>query len=221
MGFLASIRRLRWFDNPLIRRCSALVSDDLTATYSRDIQKWLLVAPLIGAVSGLVITGVALLILSVVWPVILPFLLDHHGAIIPVTLLGFLLTGLIMQFLTRDPDRHSTEEIIESYHEHQGDIDMRPFWYKLLAAATTVGSGGSAALEGPSIYGGGAIGSWLWIKLKRLGLELEPRDRRIMLISGSRGRDGGGVPRAPDRTHFRSRRCRTRTTWRTRRCCRR
>ena len=149
MGFLASIRRLRWFDNPLIRRCSALVSDDLTATYSRDIQKWLLVAPLIGAVSGLVITGVALLILSVVWPVILPFLLDHHGAIIPVTLLGFLLTGLIMQFLTRDPDRHSTEEIIESYHEHQGDIDMRPFWYKLLAAATTVGSGGSAALEGP------------------------------------------------------------------------
>ena len=185
MGFLASIRRLRWFDNPLIRRCSALVSDDLTATYSRDIQKWLLVAPLIGAVSGLVITGVALLILSVVWPVILPFLLDHHGAIIPVTLLGFLLTGLIMQFLTRDPDRHSTEEIIESYHEHQGDIDMRPFWYKLLAAATTVGSGGSAALEGPSIYGGGAIGSWLWIKLKRLGLELEPRDRRIMLISGA------------------------------------
>ena len=54
---------------------------------------------------------------------------------------------------------------------------------KILAAVTTVGSGGSAALEGPSIYGGGAIGSWLWTKLRRFGLE--PRDRRIMLISGA------------------------------------
>ena len=62
---------------------------------------------------------------------------------------------------------------------------MHPFWYKLLAAVTTVGFGGSAALEGPSIYGGGAIGSWLWTRLKRLGLKLEPRDRRIMLISGA------------------------------------
>jgi len=185
VGFLAWIRNSRWFDNRLIRKCSALVSEDLSATYSRDIQKWLLVAPLIGVASGLVITGIALLILSGIWATILPFLLAHHEAIIPVTLGGFLLTGLIMQFLTRDPDRHSTEEIIQSYHEHQGDIDMHPFWYKLLAAVTTVGFGGSAALEGPSIYGGGAIGSWLWTRLKRLGLELEPRDRRIMLISGA------------------------------------
>ena len=185
MSFLALVKNSRWFDNLLVRKCSALVSEDLSATYSRDIQKWLLVAPLIGVASGLVITGIALLILSGIWAAILPFFLDHHYAIVPVTLFGFLLTGLIMQFLTRDPDRHSTEEIIQSYHEHQGDIDIHPFWYKLIAAVTTVGFGGSAALEGPSIYGGGAIGSWLWTRLKRLGLELEPRDRRIMLISGA------------------------------------
>lgn len=185
MDLLASLRNSRWFDHPLVRKCSALVSEDLSATYSRDIQKWLLVAPLIGIVSGLTITGIALLILSGIWAALLPFILQHHGAIIPVVLVGFLLTGAIMQFLTRDPDLHSTEEIIESYHEHQGDIDARPFWYKLLAAVTTVGFGGSAALEGPSIYGGGAIGSWLWTRLKRLGLEFEQRDRRIMLISGA------------------------------------
>jgi len=185
VGLLASLGNSRWFDSALVRKCSALVSEDLSATYSRDIQKWLLVAPLIGLASGLVITGIALLILNGVWAALLPFMLAHHGAILPVTLAGFLLTGLIMQFLTRDPDRHSTEEIIQSYHEHQGDIDMRPFWYKLLAAVTTVGFGGSAALEGPSIYGGGAIGSWMWTRLRRLGIELEPRDRRIMLISGA------------------------------------
>jgi CIC family chloride channel protein len=81
------------------------------------------------------------------------------------------------------PDEHSTEEIVRSYHEHQGDIDIGPFWWKLLAAITTVGSGGSAALEGPSIYSGGAIGSWLWTRLRRFGLAA--RDRRIMLISGA------------------------------------
>ena len=205
MDFLASIRNSRWFDNPLIRKCSALVSEDLSATYSRDIQKWLLVAPLIGVASGLVITGIALLILNGVWPAILPFLLAHHGAIIPVTLLGFGLTGLIMQFLTRDPDRHSTEEIIQSYHEHQGDIDTRPFWYKLLAAVTTVGFGGSAALEGPSIYGGGAIGSWLWPRLKRLGLRARsarPADHADQRRGGG---NGGGVSSTIDRAHLRAR----------------
>jgi Voltage gated chloride channel len=88
-----------------------------------------------------------------------------------------------MQYRTPAPDEHSSEEIIRSYHEHQGDIDMKPFWWKLLGAITTVGSGGSAALEGPSIYGGGAVGSWLWGMLERLGLD--PRDRRLMLISGA------------------------------------
>jgi chloride channel protein, CIC family len=41
----------------------------------------------------------------------------------------------------------------------------------------------SAALEGPSVYGGGAIGSWLWTRLERFGLE--PKDRRLMLMSGA------------------------------------
>jgi chloride channel protein, CIC family len=181
----ASESKRRWFDNSLLRRYSALVSEDLSTTYSRDIQKWLLVAPIIGILSGLVITGIAKLILGIIWAAVLPYMLAHHASIIPIVLVGFLMTGLIMQFLTRDPDRHSTEEIIESYHEHQGDIDIHPFWYKLIAAVTTVGLGGSAALEGPSIYGGGAIGSWLWVKLRRFGLTLDRRDRRIMLISGA------------------------------------
>jgi chloride channel protein, CIC family len=60
---------------------------------------------------------------------------------------------------------------------------MRPFLPKLLAAVATVGMGGSAALEGPSIYGGGAVGSWMWSKMRKLGVG--PRDRRIMLISGA------------------------------------
>lgn len=170
-------------NHPRLRKYTALVHEDLAATYSRDIQKWLLVAPVIGIVTGLIITGLTIVLLSTIWARVLPVYLGHHWTIIPGLLIGFAVTGLIMQHCTSDPDVHSTEEIIASYHEHQGDIDMRPFWWKLLAAVATVGSGGSAALEGPSIYGGGAVGSWLWTKLERLGLESQ--DRRLMLISGA------------------------------------
>ncbi|HLI80292.1 MAG TPA: chloride channel protein [Candidatus Binataceae bacterium] len=183
MTFATRLSQSKLFNHPAVRRYATLINEDLSATYSRDIQKWLVIAPIIGVVTGLFITVIATLILDMIWVRVLPYYLLHHEVILPGLAIGFLLTGIIMQYGTPDPDEHSTEEIIRSYHEHQGDIGVRSFWWKILAAVTTVGSGGSAALEGPSIYGGGAIGSWLWTKLRRFGLE--PRDRRIMLISGA------------------------------------
>lgn len=170
-------------DRLRVRKYLGLLQQDLSAVYSRDVLKWLLIAPIIGIFTGVVITGVAVAILDRAWGFFLPRLYAHHWLIIPVVAAGFVVAGLIMQYLTDNPDLHSTEEIIRSYHEHQGDINPRPFWFKLVAALFTVGFGGSAALEGPSIYGGGAIGSWLWTRLGRLGLR--PEDRRIMLISGA------------------------------------
>jgi len=175
--------RDRVLQHRLLSRYAPLVQEDLTATYARDLYKWLLIAPVIGLVTGLVVTAIAVIILKELWPLLLHYFLGHIWAIVPVITAAFAVTGLIMQFFTADPDEHSTEEIIRSYHEHQGDIDLRSFFPKIVAAITTVGFGGSAALEGPSIYGGGAIGSWLWGKLRRF--KLAPRDRRIMLISGA------------------------------------
>lgn len=172
--------------HPLIRKYVPLIHEDLTAVYARDLRKWLIIAPLIGVATGLLITAVAEIILRAMWTPILNFYLSHHWAIVPGLLLGFIVAGLIMQYFTPDPDEHSTEEIIRSYHEHQGDVNMRPFLPKLLAAIASVGCGGSAALEGPSIYGGGAIGSWLWAHLRSWGrFRLDARDRRIMLICGA------------------------------------
>jgi CIC family chloride channel protein len=172
--------------HPLLRKYAPLIHEDLTAVYARDLRKWLVIAPIIGLVTGLMITALAVIILNKMWPPILNYYLRHHWAMVPGLLLGCAATGLIMQYLTPDPDEHSTEEIIRSYHEHQGDVNMRPFLPKLLAAVATVGFGGSAALEGPSIYGGGAIGSWLWRRLRNARrFRLDARDRRIMLICGA------------------------------------
>ena len=161
----------RFMRHPVVRRLFPMVHEDLTAVYSRDLQKWLIIAPIIGVTTGLLITGIVIILLGKLWPAVLGYYLHHHWAIVPGMALAFAFTGLIMQFMTSDPDEHSTEEVIRSYHEHQGDIDLHPFVAKLVAAITTVGFGGSAALEGPSIYGGAAIGSWLWAKLRWLRLE--------------------------------------------------
>ncbi|MGC2618732.1 MAG: chloride channel protein [Acidobacteriaceae bacterium] len=169
--------------HPLLRRYLPLVHDDLAQVYARDLRKWLIVAPIIGVVTGLTITAIAVIILRELWPPVLALYLHHHWAIVPGLVLGSVVAGLIMQFLTPEANDHSTEEVIRAYHEHEGRIDVRSFLPKIAAAIATVGMGGSAALEGPSIYGGGAIGSWLWNHLRRL--RLTPRDRRIMLICGA------------------------------------
>jgi chloride channel protein, CIC family len=170
--------------HPLLRKYLPRVQEDLAATYTRDLHKWLIIAPIIGVITGLVITGMAMALLREMWPAVLAYYLGHHWAIVPGLVVGFAVTGLIMQYFTPDPNEHSSEEVIRSYHEHQGEIDTRAFVPKMIAALTTVGSGASSAMEGPAIYGGAAIGSWLWKRLKRFG-NLEPRDRRIMLICGA------------------------------------
>ncbi len=172
--------------HPLLRKYAPLVHEDLTAVYARDLQKWLIIAPIIGVITGLVITAIVVIILQKMWPPILHYYIAHHWSIVPGLVVGCLIAGLIMQFLTPNVDEHSTEEIIRSYHEHQGHINMRPFLPKLIAAIATVGIGGSAALEGPSIYSGGAIGSWIWARFRNLRrFRLDDRDRRIMLICGA------------------------------------
>ncbi len=172
--------------HPFLRKYAPLVYQDLSAVYARDLQKWLLIAPIIGGITGLVTTAIAVVILQKMWPPILRYYIAHHWAIVPGLVAGCLIAGLLMQFLSPNADEHSTEEIIRSYHEHQGHINLRPFLPKLLAAVATVGFGGSAALEGPSIYSGGAIGSWLWARLRNLRrFRLDARDRRIMLICGA------------------------------------
>ncbi len=180
------IRQIRRYLPSRLRPLLRPVRVDLTATYTRKLHKWLVIAPMVGVMTGLTITAVAVVILREMWPRVLGFYLGHHWAIVPGLVLGCVVTGLIMQYLTPDPNEHSTEEVIRAYHEHEGAMELRSFPAKLLAAVTTVGFGGSAALEGPSIYGGAAIGVWMWGQMRRFRrFRLDARERRILLICGA------------------------------------
>ncbi len=72
----------RW-QPALLRRFLPLVQQDLSATYSRNLHKWLIIAPLIGVLTGLTITLVAVAVLREMWPPVLAYYLHHHWAIVP------------------------------------------------------------------------------------------------------------------------------------------
>jgi chloride channel protein, CIC family len=177
-----------------LRKYFAVVHTDLNETYARHVGKWLLIAPVIGVLTGLVIVLEVVVILHGIWAYLLPRYGTYHWMIIPGVLVGFGATGLIMRYLTPDPDLHSTDEVVRSYHEHHGDLDLKSYWAKMLASVTTIAFGGSVGLEGPSIYAGAGVGSWLWTKVR--GRNVSRSDRQVMLISGAAA-GLGAVFRAP------------------------
>jgi CIC family chloride channel protein len=79
-----------------------VVHADLTETYARDVGKWLLIAPLIGIVTGLVIVLEVVVILRGIWAFLRPIYRTHHWLILPGVLAGFGATGLTMRYLTPD-----------------------------------------------------------------------------------------------------------------------
>src|SRR5579875_3493071 len=98
----------RLAQHPFLRRRLPLVYEDLSSTYARNLHKWLIVAPMVGVVVGLTMTGLAVLVLRKMWPPVLAYYLQHEWAIVPGLVLGCAVAGLIMQFTTPDPNEHST-----------------------------------------------------------------------------------------------------------------
>ena len=74
---------------------------DLADIYERDLRKWLVVGPIVGVVTGLAVTAIAVIILRELWPAVLGRYLHHPWTIVPGLVLGFVVTGLIMLVLQK------------------------------------------------------------------------------------------------------------------------
>ncbi len=76
-----------------------------------------------------------------------------------IPVLGGLIVGPIVHFVAREVKGSGIPEVMESVAIHGGSIRPRVVIAKALAAAITIGSGGSAGREGPIVHIGSAIGS--------------------------------------------------------------
>lgn len=73
--------------------------------------------------------------------------------------LGGLAVGLIQRYISRSAPGHGIPEVIESLARNGGIIRGRVGIFKAVTASLTIGSGGSAGMEGPIVQIGAVLGS--------------------------------------------------------------
>jgi len=136
-------------------------------------------AVVVGLATGLAVTGLRYLTTDVMWPWILN---SSNPAVFVVPAIGVLMSGVILRYFADRPDVHDAEAYLEAYH-HDRRESLRSFVAKVAAATATVGLGGAAGLEGPSLFIGSTFGSWWSRRLGRLGLRRG--EMRSLLVAGA------------------------------------
>ncbi len=144
------------------------------------VKKWLIVASILGIVSGIS----ALLFFYAILFFQHVFLNDFVGVsvpspdsqggvtaftytivhywLLPVSIVaGGLISGLIVYKFAPEAAGHGTDAAINAFHNKQGKIRRRIPLVKGLASAILIGSGGSGGREGPTAQMSAGIGSWL------------------------------------------------------------
>jgi CIC family chloride channel protein len=99
--------------------------------------------------------------------------------LLAIPIAGGLVTGLIVYTLAPEAEGHGTDSVIHAYHRLKGVVRKRVILVKTLASSITIGTGGSAGMEGPVAQAGAGVGSSLAKALK-----LSDQDRRIFLLAG-------------------------------------
>ncbi len=97
---------------------------------------------------------------------------------------GLTSAGLLLYRFASKPLLSGTDEILEDYHWKRKPLGVREGFVKYVASILTIGLGGSAGLEGPSINVGGVITSNVWKKFQTR-YKLTQEDLRIVLLAGA------------------------------------
>ncbi|MCL2304909.1 MAG: chloride channel protein [Planctomycetaceae bacterium] len=107
----------------------------------------------------------------------------RYGVIILlIPALGGLICGMLVWCFAPEAEGEGTEHLIKSYHYRNGMMRFRSVPTKILATLSTLGSGGSAGVEGSLVMIGGGIGS-----LVARNLKINAQERRTLLMAGAAG----------------------------------
>lgn len=160
--------------------------------------EWFLIplAAVVGTLAGLVATGFSLLVEfcgnlffgrlgrqefpGSVWLLLI---------LLPA--LGGLLVGLIQTYLSRTGPTHGIPEVMEALSRQRGRMPIRMGLFKTITASLTIGSGGSAGVEGPIIQTGSVLGSVVG-QVLRVG-----RDHMTVLVGCGAAGGMAGIFNAP------------------------
>jgi len=100
--------------------------------------------------------------------------------LVAVPTLGGLACGLLVHYLAPEARGPGGDAFINSFHTKGGHVRKRIPFLKGLASLLTIGTGGSAGREGPTMQMSAGLGSVLSQTL-RLGA----RERRLLIVAGA------------------------------------
>ncbi|UCG00422.1 MAG: chloride channel protein [Candidatus Heimdallarchaeota archaeon] len=105
---------------------------------------------------------------TIIW---VPFLLTP--------IIGGLIVGYLTSKVSKETKGHGVPEVLESVALNNGKMNLRIPFIKIIASATTIGSGGSAGREGPIAQIGAGFASLIGQKLN-----LSSKELRTLVVSG-------------------------------------
>ncbi|MFO0677025.1 MAG: chloride channel protein [Polyangiaceae bacterium] len=106
-------------------------------------------------------------------------------SLVPIALVllpafGGLVAGWLAFRIAHETSGGGGDAYIDGFHRRGGLVRKRVAWVKMVATAFTLGSGGSAGREGPTMQVGAALAS-----LVSRRFDVSPRERRILMVAGT------------------------------------
>ncbi|MGB0112828.1 MAG: chloride channel protein, partial [Ilumatobacteraceae bacterium] len=145
----------------------------------RRSREVVLLAAITGAITGLFVRFFEYFVIEVVFHWVLEGPL-WVGAVAPG--IGLLLSAILLHTLGDGASAATSDEYLRAFHDPEYPLRPRAFVGRMAAAITTLGSGGAMGLEGPSMYGGSALGAMIQ---RRLPKAFRGADHRTLLVAGA------------------------------------
>ena len=145
----------------------------------RRSREVVLLAAVTGAITGLGVRFFEFIVTEVAFDSVL------HGplwfaAIAPG--LGLVAAAIILRFIGNGATPATSDEYLRAFHDPEYPLRPRAFFGRIAAAIATLGMGGAMGLEGPSMYGGSAMGAFIQ---RRLPAAFRGADYRTLLVAGA------------------------------------
>jgi CIC family chloride channel protein len=148
-------------------------------SFAQDARHVVIASVLVGLATGLVVAGCDWLTVNVLldWLRGLPLWLMAIGPCV-----GLLLAALSLRYLSNRASAGLADTWLQRFHDPDHDMNVREAPGGVLASIVTIGFGGALGLEGLSMYAGGAIGTAVQQRFRRL---FHPVDAKLLMTAGA------------------------------------
>jgi chloride channel protein, CIC family len=156
---------------------------DIRSEEFRDLvrrsREVVLLAAITGAVTGLFVRFFEYVVVEVIFERI------THGPLWVAAVapgIGLVLSAILLRTVGNGASSATADEYLRAFHDPEYPLRPRAFVGRMAAAITTLGSGGAMGLEGPSLYGGSALGAMIQ---RRVPKAFRGVDHRTLLVAGA------------------------------------